>query len=532
MFERKISSVTQKIKVKNLIFMIIVISTLTSCQLARDIHNASDKSHFETLHFEPISGLAGHGGVSRGVAWGDFNQDGFPDLAITNAENGQIFVYQNMKGQSFLRVKTGDLSTIDANFQGVTWTDVNNDDWLDLFVTTENGPNILLINQKNGILLRASAGDLTTDISHSMQACWADVNIDGLIDVYVVNGDSQEDALYLNQDGITFRKKDGPWAGHMNNGRSCAFADPNNDGYADLYIANAHKNIGNRRIFSTNDYYQNNNGLFVAMESGEFVNFHGYSYGVSWFDFDQDGDEDLFVSNINLHEPNWLFETLPSIEFVPRWDSAMMQATRGPAKGHVWADFDNDADSDLFLAEGHGGARPRHAPFDNVNSYFRNDKFQFTIAELGDPTLDNFVSAGAAAADIDRDGDLDLVVANWAGESVDNQLFRNQTSGNYIVIKLVGTESNRLGVGTKVSVTTSDGQVQYKTLWLNSGFASMNEPILHFGLANSCSVTLIKVFWPTGKSSEFKNVLANNHYLVVEGDDELNAQSKKASPCG
>lgn len=464
------------------------------------------------------AGLSEHGGVSRGVAWADFTGDGYPDLAVANTEAGTLFLYRNLNGESFERVESGDIWNFAADAQGVAWTDVNNDGWFDLFVTIENGRNRLLLNDGKGGLHDVDAGALTQDVTQSTQSCWADVNRDGWLDVYVVNADYQPDRLYLNLGDNQFGPLAGPWDLHQNHGRSCAFADPNNDGYADLYVTNAYSEESGTRRVTSNTFYQNSETGFEEILSGEFVNFKGYSYGTSWFDIDQDGDEDLLVSNISRYEPNWMFENVGGAHFFPNWGSQIMRHRPGPAKGHVWADFDNDGDTDLFLAEGHGGARPEHAPFDNRNSYYENRNGELSPMEVPTLTTDERISAGAAAADIDLDGDLDLMIANWAGDNLNNEFYRNTSKGDWVTIRLVGTQSNRLGIGARVSLQVHgvDQTPQFKSLWLNSGYASMSQPVLHFGLGEAMRIDHLSIKWPSGRVDTYNDIDPNTHYIATE----------------
>ena len=481
----------------------------------------TDSDQASALFVEaPETGLMNDGGVSRGVAWGDFDNDGFPDLAVANTDDGVVFLYRNIEGDRFERVTDTSVGQTEGRAQGVSWVDINNDGWLDLFVTTEEAPNRLFLNDA-GAFVQIDAGPLTASATASTQACWADIDNDRLLDVYVVNADYQDDALYRNIDGRMFEPVTGPWQGKENHGRSCAFADPNNDGNPDLYVANAYFEIGEERQYAPNFFFRNDgDNAFTEITHGEFVNATGYSYGVSWFDIDADGDEDLFVSNISRYAPNKLYENAGDNQYFPVWASPIMRDVPGPPKGHVWADFDNDGDTDLLLVEGHGGARPHHAPFDNVNRYYENRDGVFHPVDAGALTGAPRVSAGGAGADIDRDGDIDVFAANWSGDDVNNQFFRNDSSGNWISLQLEGVVSNRQGVGAKVKTTTGEGdtaKTQIKSLWLNMGYASMSEPVMHFGLGNENKTQTIEITWPSGAVDRHENVAGGRRYLVIEG---------------
>jgi hypothetical protein len=487
---------------------------------------SSSPAPFETL---PESGLMSDGGVSRGVAWGDFSGDGLPDLAVANTDGGYLFLYRNLGGLRFERILSGDTADLRGDAQAVAFVDLDNDGHLDLFVTVEGAGNALFRNNGQGLLERWSGGALTDYVSASVQTCFADADRDGLLDAYIVNADHQDDAFFRNLGDMAFELVTGPWSGAGGNGRSCAWADPDNNGYPDLYVANAYPASGSSQQYARNQFFHNQDGNgFEEVRAEEFVEVTGYSYGVSWADFDQDGDEDLLVTNIARYQPDWLFENAGNGIFLPRWDLRVMSDAPGPAKGHVWADFDLDGDLDLFLAEGHGGARPEHAPFDNLNRYYLHEDGELVRHDVPGLTSANRVSAGAAAADADLDGDLDLFVANWTGESLDNEFYRNNAHGSSISVQLRGTDSNSWGIGARATLeirVAGDAFALHRSLWLNTGYASMSEPVLHFGLPAEAEIDGLTVFWPSGREDRHDGIAANMRYIAVEAGDLLELDS-------
>lgn len=481
------------------------------------------------IRFRPVIDAASRsGGTSRGVAWGDYTGDGYADLVVSNTDDQRIFLYRNVDGQRLEAVVDSEVTSVPGRAQGVNWIDVENDGDLDLFVAREQGVNLLFVNDGEGRLERAEAGQLTSDELDSLQGCWADFDADGLLDVFVVNAAYQDDVLYRNEGNGRFMRVSGPWAGLANHGRSCAWEDIEGDGDPDLYVANAYRESAGAVRTDANYLFRNEGGgSFSRVVQGEHVNFRAYSYGVSFADFDDDGDGDLLVSSIGRFDPNLLFENVDGRLFQPLRRSVIVRDRPGPAKGHAWGDFDNDGDLDLFLAEGHGGARPEHFPFDNRDRLYEQRDGGFVVAGLPTLTAHDLVSAGSALADFDRDGDLDLFIANWGeaeggdGARQDNQFYRNvSTGGRWIQVRLQGTRSNRMGLGARVAVTTGEGgssSNQFRTLGSGSGFASMPEPVVHFGLGDASQVAGIEIRWPSGQVDVHRDIEAGRRYLAVEG---------------
>ncbi|MFW6012328.1 MAG: CRTAC1 family protein [bacterium] len=481
------------------------------------------------IRFEPVPDLGGadRGGTSRGVAWGDFTGNGYPDLVVSNTGGERLFLYRNAEGSKLEPVTGSEVTGIEGHAQGVNWVDVDNDGDLDLFVAREHGVDLLFTNDA-GSLRRQDAGALTENALESVQGCWADFDGDGLLDVFVVHADYQDDVLYRNLGGARFSRTEGPWEGLGNHGRACAWSDVDGDGRPDLYVANAYTQVNDEVRTAANLFYRNlGNGTFERIVTGEAVNYHAYSYGVSFMDFDQDGDEDLFVSSIGRFDPNMLFENVDGSLFHPVRASMLVRDRFGPVKGHAWGDFENDGDVDLFVAEGHGGARPEHAPFDNADRLYENvGGGEFRVADLPILTDHDLVSAGAAAADFDRDGDLDLFIANWGDATEDgsgkqdNQLFENvSNAGRWFVVRLEGTRSNRMGIGARVRITTGEGEdaaTQYRTLWSSQGFGSMGEPLIHVGLGDRERVRELRIDWPSGTVDTHRDLRAGERYVATE----------------
>jgi len=481
--------------------------------------------------FEPVASgeLVSDGGLSRGVAWGDFDGDGDPDLVVANTINWPQFLYRNDGGGAFSELHEVPPTLAVGWTEGVHWIDYDNDGDLDLFLTqNRQAANGLYRNDGGGALSAVDAGDLTGDEASSRQACWADYDGDGDLDTYVANGGAQDDALYENLGNGRFRRlAEGPWIGTGNEARSCGVGDPNGDGLPDIYVANyAARDSAGNYYAQTNDFYQNVGALrFQQIDSGHFVETGAYSYGVSWIDFDDDGDDDLFVSNIGRADSNWLYENDGAGNLRLCHDSAPVTESRGPSKGHTWGDFDLDGDLDLFVANGTEGTEEL-PDFDVANFlYLNRGDGRFERVREGPVVTDRHISAGAAFADYDGDGDLDLFVANWGGSDEDNDLYRNtirdRSGRGWLTLRLQGRQSNRMAIGARVRVkaaVASAGRWQSRVLWAGTGYASQNDPIVHFGLGDAARVDSLEIVWPAGRREVFTDVEANRVWLGIEGE--------------
>lgn len=250
------------------------------------------------------------------------------------------------------------------------------------------------------------------------------------------------------------------------------------------------------------------NWEFRTVEKGHLVQDVGYSYGVSWADYDDDGDLDLFLANFD--KKNFLYNNDGSGRLIPVKEGPVSQQTGGASKGHSWGDYDNDGDLDLYVAN--GTYRPEMFNF----FYLNNGDGSFVQDLSGHLTKHADTSAGMAHADFDRDGDLDIFVANWGSGDQVNRFYKNTTEGkNWVSLRLWGTKSNRFGIGAKVSLF-SDKKIQYRWMYPVTGYASQNDYELHFGLDRSTRIDSLKIEWPSGYTDIHPNPKINAHFIATE----------------
>ncbi|MBC8375859.1 MAG: VCBS repeat-containing protein [FCB group bacterium] len=467
--------------------------------------------------------MVNDGGQSRGLAWGDYNNDGYADLYVANTGGQWNFLYRNNRDGSFTKMRGLEAVRHRGFSEGVNWVDYDNDGDLDLFVVntedweagTGDETNFLFRNDTTSGFVLVTEGPLVSDRTNAAVSCWADYDNDGLLDVFVVNRGDQDDALYHNLGAGHFERiQAGSLVNNGGEGRTCAFGDIDGDGYIDLYVGNYRQ----RNFF----YHNNGDGSFTEVTQGHFVTNVAFTYGVSMVDYDYDGDLDLFVTNIGKNDRNILYQNDGRGTLKPLFDNPMFEHVKysdnggGASKGHTWGDFDNDGDLDLYIANG--------TYQDDMRNFFyvQGKNGQFTRISHDPLTTDADTSAGVAWADYDNDGDLDLFVANWGSDDQDNALYRNETTGNnWVSIRLWGKRTNHFGIGTRVRLkakTDEKSVWQTRQMLPNTGYASQNTYDIHFGLGDAVLVDSLEVHWPSSIVDHYTKIKPHSFWIAIEGE--------------
>lgn len=285
--------------------------------------------------------IVNDGGWCYACAWADYSSDGFPDLLVTNnnaAQNRNNFLYRNNGDGTFNRVTSGPVAADSGSSYGCTWADCDNNGWPDLFVSNYNENNSLYLCGADSFV-RITSGRVVTDGGRSTGAAWADYDSDGLLDLFVCNRD-QVNFLYHNDGGGFSRVTAGPIGTDVANSSGCAWADFDNDADLDLFVAN---------VQSPNCLYRNSGGSFAKVTGDPVVSDTSNCNGASWADFDNDGDFDLFVATgvLGMYS-DLLYRNDGDGTFTKITDSPVVN-TATWSGGSAWGDFDNDGDLDLFV---------------------------------------------------------------------------------------------------------------------------------------------------------------------------------------
>jgi enediyne biosynthesis protein E4 len=523
-----------------------------------------------TVHFEDITRAAGihfmhnNGAIGKkwlpetmgpGVAFIDYDNDGWQDILLVNGmdwpglhtrKRTTLALYHNNQNGTFTEVTQRAGLAVEMYGMGVAIGDFDNDGYDDIFITTL-GQNHLFHNNGNGTFtdVTKQAG-LWGPHEFSTSAAWVDYDRDGKLDLVVANYVqwSPETDIYCALDGKTksyctpesykgtsvhlwHNRGDGTFedatqkAGLYDltsKSLGIAVLDANQDGWPDILISNDTQ---------PNKLYINNaNGTFTekGVASGIAFSEDGIAragMGVDAADYDRSGSSSVVITNFSNqmlalyhNERNGLF-----VDEAPQSDVGHASLlTLG--FGCFFFDYDLDGWLDLYVANGHiedaierVQPRVRYAEPPHLFRNLANGKFQEVTQSAGTSFASRRVARGAAYGDINNDGAPDVLVATNGGPAA---LFRNTGATNHSLrIKLVGTKSNRDGIGADVRLTAG-GDAQTKMLRSGSSYLSSSELILTFGLGSHTQADTIEIRWPSGQLDQLKNIAAGQIVTVKE----------------
>ncbi len=467
--------------------------------------------------FSDRSGLLGsRADASNGACWGDFDNDGDPDLFIANGKrspsstaNDRNQLFLNGGNGTFTEVTSGPVVNDDGNSTGCTCGDYDNDGDLDLYVTNV-GPNFLYANNGNATFTRITQGDIVTDNLASMAAAWGDFDRDGDLDLFVANGLDQGNLLYVNNGNGSFSKADpgSSVVSEKSRATGCHWVDYDGDGDPDLFVTNT----GRQRNF----LYRNlGNGTFAKVTTGALVSDDYSSSGASWGDYDHDGDLDVFVADSSSQSGN-LYTNSGNGTFSKSSRGDLTTNLSSLASG--WGDIENDGDGDI--------AGPGNAMF--LNSISGGRVFWRLVG--GSVAIDT-TARSLAWIDYDLDGQLDLFIARHVAQ---NKLYRNQGgNNNWLKVRCRGTVSNRSGIGAWVlakAAVNGNAIWQLAEISAQTGRGGHANLEAHFGLGEATTVDSLVVKWPSGVIDVRLSVAANQTLTITETEVTSVDESPSAAP--
>ena len=454
-----------------------------------------------TLRFTDVSAASGiaASGYGQGVASGDIDNDGWPDLYLTGFGRNQMF--RNNRDGTFTDVSAAS-GTGSPDTWGVSaaFFDADRDGWLDLFVG-----NYLVYAVETHVRCFRESGqeDYCTPSRHP----------------------AQRDRFYRNRGDGTFDEATAAagLADEFGPALGAATADFDGDGWLDLFVANDQQD--NQLWMNRGDGTFDNRALLagVAVDAAGVAK---ADMGVDAGDFDNDGDEDL-VTTVLTGEGSTLYVNDGAGQFEDRSASSGIRAPSLPYTGWGagWFDADNDGWLDLLAVNGLvwqnldalGPDNPY--PYQQRNQLLRNlgdGRFEDATARAGAAFDLAAISRGAAFGDIDNDGDGDVVVANADGTPL--LLINTAGAGNHwLGLRLVGRDAPRDMVGARVAVTRGDGFTVWRRSRADGSYASANDPRVIAGLGGSADAPRVRVTWPSGRVEEWRDLPIDRYTTLTEG---------------
>ncbi len=530
------------------------------------------------LDFQHVNGMSGefyfNEMVGAGAALLDYDNDGDLDVYFVQGhllgpdiEPGDASFEPGLQGPLTDRLFRNDLapgggesslrftdvtteSGIDARGygMGVATGDIDNDGWVDLYVTNF-GSNQMWRNNGDGSFADVTAATGTDDPRWSVSAAFLDYDRDGWLDLFVGNYVNYSiennvecfhntrtycgpdgfvpvpDRLFRNRGDGTF--EDATAVSQIGTGYGPALgvvtADFDGNGWIDIYVAND--------LAENRSWMNQGDGTFVntALFNGSALNAAGEAeagMGVDAGDFDGDGDDDIFITHI-VTQTNTVYVNDGAALF----EDQSVRTGLGPPSlpftgfGTAWFDYDNDSWLDVMVVNGAVDLLPQLVqqrdpyPLHQTNQLFHNlgnGRFEDVSARAGAAFEVSEVSRGAAFGDVDNDGDVDVVVTNNNGPG---RLLLNAVGNqnHWIGLRMVGASVPRDMVGTRVAVMRASGPPLWRRARADGSYASANDPRVLVGLGADPEVTAVRAVWPDGQVEEWTDVAVDQWTVLRQG---------------
>ena len=546
---------------KGYIRLLFLLSAMlsTSFSTAENVVTFVEVAEISGIHFQHTDGESGkrlfNEQYGSGGGFFDYDNDGYLDIYLINARrqtaeaNGELptnVLYRNNGNGTFTDV-TSSAGVGDTGYGvGATTGDYDNDGDIDIYVTNF-GTNVLYRNNGDATFTDIAQTANVADTKWGTSCAFAELDNDGFLELYITNyadyspitdkpcdrqGISvycgprsyppQTDSLYHNNGDGTFTEQQGFANVPAAHGLGVAIGDIDNDGDADIYVAN---DQGFNYLFQNRgDGTFEEIGLLAGVSCSD-TGKEEAGMGAALADYDNDGRLDATVSNFQ-NETNTLYHNEGDNFFIDATIPAGIaeHTHRYLGWGIGFLDYDNDGYKDIFVANGHTmdniAEVDRSTTAPQQNLLFRNlgdGRFADVTGQMGTGLALRKISRAAAFGDYDNDGDIDILVTNW-NQTAD--LLRNEggNRNNWLQIQAVGTQSNRSAIGARIKVVAGE-LTQYAEVQSSGSYLAFSDLRVHFGLKDAETVELIEIRWPSGQVDTAVHLRANQRFIAVEGEE-------------
>ncbi|MEQ9454547.1 MAG: FG-GAP-like repeat-containing protein [Phycisphaeraceae bacterium] len=466
-----------------------------------------------------------------GAAAGDINADGYPDVVVSRYGDTPL-VYLNDQDGTFTNATASVFggAPLPTKLNGLAFGDIDHDGDLDLYATAvEDTRYYLYLNDGAGHFTEAAvargAAVEKPDLHYGTSVAFGDYDRDGWLDLhtnewrwgFLNTSNADHNSRLLRNTGGGFFQDTTAAAGVEHNpntpqatGWASRLTDLDADGYPDLVQAND--------FSSSKTFWNNADGTFTNGTNDAGFNKGFSEMGMTVGDYDNDGDLDVYITNIDtagtVGVGNMLYRNDGNRVFTEVRILAGVKAG-GWGWGTAFLDHDHDGDLDLIATNGQSGR-----PIDTTKFFDNDGDGTFTEVGASVGVTDNGSGKGLLTFDYDRDGDLDVLIVNNAGAPTiyQNNAESDPTAGHYLQFDLRGVISNRFGVGAWVTVTpdlNDPGTAYLREIDGGSNFLAQSEMLAHFGVGDLTQVDRVEVRWPSGLIQTFDN-LATNQRLIIE----------------
>lgn len=470
--------------------------------------------------------------LSMSSAWADFDEDGDMDVFIS-VGNFNNRLYQN-NGDTTFTLVDGIQSNDGGNTGSAVWGDYDNDGYLDIYASnnpsppTAPEPNFLYKNDgpPNYTFTKITNELPAMDSNYTWSSSWVDYDNDGDLDLHVPeNRHLNKDFFYENTgatgtEGDVFKAIQPEFVTDDQESTGVvSWMDYDNDGDQDLFMIKSgrtHPSGGeDNRIFH-NRLQESGQLAFQRVTTAAMVNHLEKDFQASWGDYDNDGDMDVYLGNFDAE--NYLYRNEGDSLFT-RITEGSLATDRSATLGSSWGDYDNDGDLDLFVSNTLGQA----------SAYYENDgegNFSKRGANIvGAPVVNRSNTQSCANVDFNNDGYLDLFLANAALSATqlaaDFVYFNNGGNNNFLLLNLRGVTSNSAAIGTKLRIkTTIDGEEVWQMRVISggpTGDRAQNSLRVHFGIGQATTIDSLVIEWTSGAKDVYTDVDKNLICQIREG---------------